>query len=336
MQLSELQPVSAPLPWQADLWRQLSEQATEGILPHAIILTGPQFIGKEPFALALARLLLCHSEEDGLNCGNCPACELSAAGNHGDLRWLQPEEDSRVVKIDQVRQAIEFVGKTPAYGQRKVLVISPADSMNASAANALLKCLEEPPGETYFVLVCSRLQAVPATVRSRCRIQRMATPQGALTHEWLSQLTGDETSSAQLLQLAEQRPLLAERLFLSDDTEAFAARRQALRALMTGEAPALDVAAALKDMEPMDLLDQLWTELNGLLSSMEAGQLRQSRSRSVFGLLDEIRNIQRALDGGSNPNAQLLVEALLTRTQEMLGDSGSGANIGAVRGGAIS
>ena len=69
-------------------------------------------------ALSLSRLLLCHEPDGGLNCGRCHACELTASGNHGDFRWLQPGDKSRVIKIDQVREVVEFGNKTAAFGRR--------------------------------------------------------------------------------------------------------------------------------------------------------------------------------------------------------------------------
>ena len=156
MELTGLDPRSEPLPWQQEAWQRAGEQLVGGSLPHALLLAGPAGVGKAEFALALARLLLCASPVDGGNCGQCHACELSASGSHGDLRWLQPEEKSRVIKIDQVRAAVEFAGKTASFGERKVIVFEPADALNVAAANALLKSLEEPTACTHLILVCHR------------------------------------------------------------------------------------------------------------------------------------------------------------------------------------
>ncbi|MCP5186541.1 MAG: hypothetical protein H6991_02120 [Pseudomonadales bacterium] len=88
---------------------------------------------------------------DGLNCGHCHACDLSGSGNNGDLLWLAPEGKSRVIKIDAVRALVDFTNRTAGFGLRKVAVLCPAENMNASAANALLKSLEEPSAETYLI-----------------------------------------------------------------------------------------------------------------------------------------------------------------------------------------
>ncbi|MEP1594728.1 MAG: DNA polymerase III subunit delta', partial [Halieaceae bacterium] len=140
--------ISTPLPWHSREWTRIGDQLAADQLPHALLLAGPEGLGKAVFATALSRLLLCHEPVDGLNCGHCSACNLSANGSHGDFRWLAPEEKSRLIKVEQVRSATDFVSRTASYGARKVLVLQPADAMNASSANALLKCLEEPAGET--------------------------------------------------------------------------------------------------------------------------------------------------------------------------------------------
>ena len=109
VELTGLPEVSEALPWQQDIWRRLDEQLASGRLPHALLLAGAAGTGKSHLALALARRLLCAQPENGLNCGRCHACQLSAAGSHGDFRWVQPEDKSRVIKIDQVRQAVTFI-----------------------------------------------------------------------------------------------------------------------------------------------------------------------------------------------------------------------------------
>ena len=129
----------APLPWQQSGWQRLQPAVESGRLPHALLLVGPEGIGKQQFAQALAALLLCHAPDGGTPCGQCRSCTLLAAGSHADLLNVGLEEDSRVIKIDQVRGLIDFAAKTPALGASKLVVMGPAEAMNINAANALLK-----------------------------------------------------------------------------------------------------------------------------------------------------------------------------------------------------
>ena len=158
-------------------------------MPHALMLSGQAGLGKRTTALFLAKALLCETERAGQGaCGKCPSCHLYDAGNHPDLRILEVGQDiaqvtessdeesaapakkpSRHISVDAIRGLSDFVAITAHRGRAKVIVIAPAEAMHPSAANALLKMLEEPPGvTTYFVLVSHRPDRVLPTIRSRC------------------------------------------------------------------------------------------------------------------------------------------------------------------------
>ncbi len=309
--LTELPAISSPLSWHAELWRQLGEQLVDGRLPHALLLGGPSGIGKADFALALARMLLCHQPSAGLNCGDCPACVQSAGGSHGDFRWLSPEDKSKVIKIDQVRSAIDFVTRTASYGTRKVLVLQPADAMTLSAANALLKCLEEPAGETTIILVCERLHALPATVRSRCQLLKFELPERAACLDWLDTATGERELSETVLSLTDDRPLPARALFEQGDIEVYAARRAVLDAVVTGSATLSQAREILGGIELEDLLQLLVGHTHRRLRAMSAQQLRGEAARGLYGLLDELLRIRAALAAGANPNREMMLDSVL-------------------------
>jgi DNA polymerase-3 subunit delta' len=194
---------------------------------------------------------------------------------------LQPEEKSRVIKIDQVRSVVEFSNKTAGLGQRKVVVIAPADSMNVNAANALLKSLEEPAADTYLLLVCHRLHSLPATVRSRCQIVKLAVPDGQQCLAWLDQTTGERAQSEHLLALADGRPLLAERLFADDAGDALAKLRLALQGLLTGRVSVPEAGALFAATSVEKFLEQLAAELQGLLRRSQGQQLTSRQGRAV-------------------------------------------------------
>jgi DNA polymerase-3 subunit delta' len=180
-------------PWQSDPARvALAGRAT---WPHALLLAGPRGIGKRTLALHFARALLCEAPTaEGFGCGTCTGCHLVMGGTHPDLQLLEPwmlDEDGAVktldaIPVDRVRAMMAWALVTSHRGRAKVAVIVPAETMNAAAANALLKTLEEPPPETYLMLVAHQAGRLPATVRSRCRTMAAPRPDAESGARWLA------------------------------------------------------------------------------------------------------------------------------------------------------
>lgn len=316
--MSEIPAVSTSLPWQKEVWSHLVTQIGEQQLPHAMLLCGAQHSGKAHLAMTLARFLLCQQPEAGHNCGKCHACELSQSGSHGDFRWLAPEKDSRVIKVAQVRELVEFAFKTPSLGLRKVIVLTPAESMNTAAANALLKSLEEPSPETYIVLVCHRLQGLPATVRSRCQILRLPVPEREVSLAWLDLLTGTRSDSEKALVLARGQVFLADKMYRDASLDAAEAVKKTLESLETGQRSVQDLGILMAN-EPIDnLLSQLHEYLEQRIQNTPVVDRSSKLVRSTFGLLDDVIRLQRVVYSGANPNRQLLVDALSARFEMVL------------------
>ena len=202
------------LPWQADAAAQaLARRAS---WPHALLVTGQRGIGKRGLALHFARALLCEAPRvGGAPCGTCASCTYAAAGHHPDLRVVEPhdvdEEGERkpldVIPIKHVHGLIEWAHITSHRGVAKVAVIVPAEAMNASAANALLKTLEEPPPATYLMLVAHQAGRVPPTLRSRCLRLAAPKPSAEGAQRWLAEQGVAE--AATVLAQADGAPLLA-------------------------------------------------------------------------------------------------------------------------------
>jgi DNA polymerase-3 subunit delta' len=173
--------------------------------PHAVLLTGSAGIGKTELAAQIVALLLCETPTPDLAaCGGCPSCRWHAVGNHPDYRAVMPGGDAdaeaaatelaaekgkkrsaATIKIDQVRELEDFVFLGSHRHGRRVVLLTQAETMNHAAANALLKMLEEPPAGVFFILVTSKLRALLATLRSRCRIVTMAQPDREQAVAWL-------------------------------------------------------------------------------------------------------------------------------------------------------
>ena len=150
----------------------LAGAAVRGSLPPSLIFAGPEGVGKQTAALALAAVLNCQAPVEWGSgrdaCGVCAACTRIARGVHADILTIQPG-DTGSIKVDQIREAIERSAYRPFEGRRRVVIVDGADAMVAEAQNALLKTLEEPPAASTFVLVTPRPDVLLPTVRSRCQ-----------------------------------------------------------------------------------------------------------------------------------------------------------------------
>ncbi len=310
---TDLPAVSVALPWHGEAWSTTGAQLAAERLPHALLLTGPRYCGKDRFAMALARLLLCHKPKAGTNCGQCHGCELSRAGSHGDFRWVEPEGKSRVIKVDQTRDIVEFSGRTAGLGQRKVVVFSPAEALNINAANALLKCLEEPGAETFLLLVCHRPQGLLPTIRSRCQQARLSGPNTDAALAWLDQQTGARETSLQLYELASGQVLLAKQLLEDPELKLLASLPQLLDSLRLGQATSAQVAQHLAQLPPLELLLQLIQYVQSQLRRAAPERLASPWGQAAFALLDDFSRQRAAIEAGANPNQQLFTDSMLFR-----------------------
>ena len=137
------------------------------MLAHAYLFSGDEGIGKRMTALALAAAVNCDIPGQDGGCGECPSCRKVASLGHPDVHLVAP--DGSELKIDQIRQAQADLSLKPFEGRKKVLLVDGAESMNDASANAFLKTLEEPPGDTLIILVTSMPRGLLQTIRSRCQ-----------------------------------------------------------------------------------------------------------------------------------------------------------------------
>lgn len=160
---------------QEHLTRQLAAGLLTGRLAHAYLLAGPPHVGKMTLAVNIAQAVNCPERDSGAPCGECSQCQRIARGVHPDVQVIgvgRGEDEGparRDIRIDQVREIEGFLNLSAYEGAGKVVIIDGAELMNAAAANALLKTLEEPPAGTVLLLLTANEDALLATIRSRCR-----------------------------------------------------------------------------------------------------------------------------------------------------------------------
>ena len=209
--------MSARFPWHEAADTQLKSAYLHDRLAHAVLISGGAGTGIDEFVRDFAHWALCAGADMELRpCQHCRGCELVAAGNHPDLKIVEPGEDGRQIAIDQIREVIAYYTLKSHYGRNKIVIISPADRMNTSAANALLKILEEPPEGAILLLAVNQIRDVPMTIRSRCI--RIACDQvdRAAGLGWLRDAVPDltDTTAASVLAQSAGAPLFARELAL--------------------------------------------------------------------------------------------------------------------------
>lgn len=205
-------------PWQVQQWQTLQARRKSDQLAHAYLLTGARGLGKQDFIFLLAKSLFCQAPTiEGYACHHCSACHLFAANSHPDWHPVFPEESAKGIKIEQIRELVDYSYQTAQLGGYKIIVINPADSMNNAAANALLKTLEEPGKKTILFLIAEDASRLPITVRSRCQLLKfnLSETQGLA---WLKEALPDcKTDYSLLLKLAQGAPLQAVHIAQSEE-----------------------------------------------------------------------------------------------------------------------
>ncbi len=295
-----------PLPWQSDVWGGLNRRIEQGRMAHALLISGDSGIGKMRLAEALAQRLICSAEMIRYACGACKACRLLAAGNHPDIRVLQPEEPGKPIKIDQVRELCDSLTKTSQQGGWKVAVIAPAEAMNISATNALLKNLEEPQANTLLILVSHRPSQLSATIRSRCQKITLPIPNTVEALEWLAGVCGDPTAAARVLPLAGGKPLLALNYLQSDSLAIRQDFEQLAEHVRCGDLSTLAAAQQCQKLDSGLAIDWFSSYVHRLATT----DLADKPNRALFDFADKLLRARGWVASGSNPNAQLLWEEL--------------------------
>jgi DNA polymerase III subunit delta' len=239
------------LDWHASEFSRLL--ATKAALPHALLLSGPRGIGKLAFARALAQALLCETPAvDAAACGTCTACLWVESGTHPDFRFVEPlpadaqtddEEKKTTIGVNQIRALADFINVSSHRGGPKAIVLHPAEALNANAANALLKNLEEPPPQTIFMLVTHRPHQLLPTIRSRCQHIALSPPPRDAAAAWLA-ANGVRNPDLALAHMGNA-PLLALEI---EESEFWAARTGFLRQIAADPLDVLTTAEAAADL----------------------------------------------------------------------------------------
>ncbi|RKZ70786.1 MAG: DNA polymerase III subunit delta' [Gammaproteobacteria bacterium] len=289
-----------PYPWQTENWNKLQLANQAGRMTHAILLTGPVGIGLEHFSKCLTAGLLCeNSGADAQACGDCRSCHLIKGESHPDLFNIEPEEPGKQIKVEEIRKLIDSIHLKSQYRRYKIAVIAPADAMNRSAANSLLKTLEEPPEHSLLILLSHRPNLLPITIRSRCQHMRFNPAYDEETVRWVNENLQAGENAEDLLKMAGGAPLAIEEMLESNVMEQQRIILDDLFALKRMQEDPIKVAEKWKTYETSRVL--LW--LTQLLADMVrikslAEPVRISDSMTLGRLQELIKQLElRELTG---------------------------------------
>lgn len=249
---------SPPLPWQKQQWQLLYRAHQAQRLPHALLLVGQSGLGKLFFAEQFAKTLLCEQPLNELACQHCRSCHWVAAKTHPDLRIIRPENNTKGIKIEQIRVIIEQLNHT-ALSNYKISIINPAEYLLTAASNALLKSLEEPSDRSLFMLVTEHEQQVLPTIRSRCQHIRFPSPEKSMACAWLSQQLPHLNASVidKYYYLSAGAPLQALTYAKNVYEQFYAGLLTALVRLLNKEMDPIQCAAIYVKSDKRELLDTL-------------------------------------------------------------------------------
>jgi DNA polymerase-3 subunit delta' len=259
------------------LWERFQSNHAKQRLAHAILLIGALHTDLSELASRMAMALLC--KQQNAPCGQCQSCKLKAMNEHPDVTYLTPEKIGTIIKIDQIR-ALQI-------SEHRVIIIKPAEKMNGAAANALLKILEEPPPNCYFILITEQISTLPPTIISRCQQWRLPSLTTTYLKEgsYYAQDSGRGKIFSEVSGIVES---LSDLIYLKNNVNALASKwityefndliwlLYLINAQMifyffntTGSQDALDLKLTklAKRIRPVQLLRQL-DHLNGIIKNL--------------------------------------------------------------------
>ncbi len=267
--------IPAALPWQLPLVQKLVSLQQRHRLPHALLVELQTQVDSRAFGWYLVSALLCENPKDGNPCQGCQACALMRANNYPDFTFSTLLENDKThklnkdIKIDQIRRLIHQLSLTDSRQGGKFALIYPAEKMNPSAANSLLKTLEEPSSNSTLILLTHNPGRLPVTIRSRCQRWSLNNPDATSARAWLLEQGMQDAELDSYLQLTQSDVQLALQLHQQDFAPHLQQFGKLLHEFLDDRIAAASVVRGMDIVEPDKLR---------LLVSCNSSCLRRSNS----------------------------------------------------------
>jgi DNA polymerase-3 subunit delta' len=309
------------LDWHIPVWQLYAQMKQSQRIPHAILLTGIRGLGKSLLAAELIASILCTNNEQQTHaCGDCHSCQLLKTGAHPDHIEILVEESSSQIKIDQIRELKEKQNLTPTVSNYKTVLISPAEIMNISAANSLLKLLEEPQANTVIILLSHQSDRLPITITSRCQNLLVRAPESSRALAWLQQKYPhvDEQTLTKILAMVGGAPLAAE-AWLDLDSDVLDQVKQDFISVLRGQANPVAIAAVWQQHDLLMIFRYLRSYVAQQITQRLSGdesQKNPEKMRIWWQIDDCILHIMKLLSSQNNFNKTLLIEEFIVSIKQ--------------------
>ena len=286
----------------------------ENRIPHAILLEGEKGTGRHTLMRFLSRAAVCIG--DNPPCGDCRGCHLAEFGTHPDISVTTPEDGKKNITVTQIRALRTEAYVKPHMAARRVFIIDRADSMNEQAQNALLKVLEEPPGNIIFILIAESAAALLDTIISRCTVLSLVPPETQEALEYLKKSTDySEANIIEALEAAGGNIGAAKEALAGGGTAAQAAAKRFVELLISGDdAGMIKITAEFE--KSRILADDFLRELKLSVGNGIKKNLRNTNTaKRLMSFYDAIPEFEDALK--TNINLSLLFCALVCKAAQI-------------------
>lgn len=317
--------MNAVYPWLSEAWERWKQQLEHQRFASATLINAPHGVGAEQLIEKFSQALMCTTQRSE-PCGFCHGCELMLSATHPDYHLVRPEKEGKSITVEQIRIANRLAQESSQLSGFRLIVIEPAEAMNESAANALLKTLEEPAEKCVFILLTHQVSRLLATIVSRCQQIIIPEPQPQAVMPWLTEQC-QQSIPAFAAHIHGNAPLLTRAFILQGELQNYLAIEQQFVQALQGDISSLLNCAKTISGQPLSGLRWLWYLLTDAQKTAfgvwqpyftpQSQWLAQARSLSLLQQqTDSLAQLINQLQGFSGLNSELLIADWLFKFNE--------------------